>query len=127
MNGSTAHVLADLAGAGLIVVGTLGIVLPGALAQSFGLPVDEQHALGFVRAAGVRDVALGAIVLTASLTAAVTVLFVAIAAGLLVSISDFVNAFYSGGRELHRQHLAHFGGAIVFAVILALLVSHGRT
>lgn len=123
MDGSTGRILADLVAAGLVVVGALGVVMPAALSQSFGLPVDDAHGAGFVRAASVRDMALGALILTASVSGAQTVLFVGICAGLLVSTADFVNVFYAGGRELHRQHITHAGGAVVFAVILALLIT----
>jgi hypothetical protein len=119
-------ILADVAGAGLVAVGALGVLFPRPLAQSFGVPLGEQSTLVFVRATGVRDAAIGAILLVASLRGAADVLLAAVIAGLLISLADFVNAFYGGGRVLHRQHVVHIGGAALFAAILALVLSQAR-
>lgn len=120
--GSLPAILADVAAAGLIAVGALGVVFPTPLAQSFGMPLNDKSAVVFVRATGVRDAALGALLLTASLRGAGIVLLVGIIACLLISVADFANAFFGGDRVLHRQHVVHVGGAVLFAVILALLI-----
>jgi hypothetical protein len=121
------EILADAAGAGLIAIGILGVTFPDPLAQSFGVPIEKDtRAAVFVRATGIRDVAIGTLTIVASLRGAGDVLLAAIIAGLVISIADFVNAFYGGGRVLHRQHVTHVGGAALFAAILALLLSQLR-
>ncbi len=122
-SGSVPAVLADIAGAGLLAVGALGVIFPAPLAQSFGMPLEDRAAAVFVRATGVRDLALGAVVLAASLRGAGGVLLVAVIACLAISLADFANAFWGGDRVLHRQHVVHIGGAAFFAAILALLLS----
>lgn len=124
--GSLPAILADIAGGGLVAAGALGFVLPGPLAQSFGLPTQDRNGLGFVRATAIRDVALGAVTLAASLRGSGDVLLVAVVSGLAISLIDFANAYYTGGRELHRQHVVHVGGAALFAAILALLLQQLR-
>jgi hypothetical protein len=114
-------ILADLAAAGLLAVGVLGILFPAPLAHSFGMPLQDESTTVFVRATAVRDVALGAVLLAASVRGSREVLLVAIGACLVISLADFANAFYGSGRALHRQHVVHIGGAALFAVILALL------
>ncbi|HKU66556.1 MAG TPA: DUF4267 domain-containing protein [Candidatus Baltobacteraceae bacterium] len=120
--GSLPAILADVAGAGLLAVGALGVAFPSPLAHSFGVPLRDKSAVVFVRATGVRDVALGAVLLAASLRGAGDVLLVAVIAGLAISLADFANAFFGGDRVLHRQHVVHVGGAAYFAAILALLL-----
>ncbi len=115
-------ILSDAAGAGLLAVGVLGLAFPAPLAQSFGMPIEEKSSAVFVRATGVRDCALGAILLAASLRGAGDVLLVTVAACLVISLADFLNAFFGGDRVLHRQHVVHVGGAALFAAILALLL-----
>jgi hypothetical protein len=120
--GSLPAILADVAGAGLLAVGALGVVFPTPLAHSFGMPLEDKSAVVFVRATGVRDLGLGAIVLAASLRGAGDVLLIAVIACLAISLADFANTFFGGDRVLHRQHVVHIGGAALFAAILALLL-----
>lgn len=125
-SGSLPAILADVAAAGLLAVGALGLAFPTPLAQSFGVPLGDKSAVVFVRATAVRDLALGAVLLAASLRGAGGVLLVGIVACLAISIADFVNAFFGGDRVLHRQHVVHIGGAALFAAILALLIPQLR-
>lgn len=120
--GSLPAILADVAGAGLVAVGGLGVAFPTPLAQSFGMPLRDKAAVVFVRATGVRDLALGAVLLAASLRGAGDVLLVGVIACLVISLADFANAFFGADRVLHRQHVVHIGGAALFAAILALLL-----
>lgn len=120
--GSLPAILSDAAGAGLLAVGVLGIAFPTPLAHSFGMPLNDKSAVVFVRATGVRDLGLGAIVLASALRGAGEVLLVAVIACLVIALADFANAFFGGERVLHRQHVVHIGGAALFAAILALLL-----
>jgi hypothetical protein len=124
--GSLPAILADVAGAGLLAVGALGVAFPTPLAHSFGVPLGDRSAVVFVRATGVRDIALGAVLLAASLRGSGGVLLVAVIACLAISLADFANAFFGGDRVLHRQHVVHVGGAALFAAILALLLQSLR-
>jgi hypothetical protein len=52
-----------LAAAGLIAIGIGALLLPARAAAQFGIATENPDALAFVRAAGVRDVALGSVLL----------------------------------------------------------------
>lgn len=120
--GSLPAILADVSAGGLLAVGALGVLFPAPLAHSFGMPLNDKSAVVFVRATGVRDIALGALLLASSLRGAGIVLLVGIVMCLAISLADFANAFFGGDRVLHRQHVVHIGGAALFAAILALLI-----
>ncbi len=120
--GSLPAILSDAAGAGMLAIGALGVAFPAPLAHSFGTPLSDESAVVFVRATGVRDIALGAVLLAAALRGDGDVLLIAVIACLMISLADFLNAFFGGDRILHRQHAVHVGGAVLFAAILALLL-----
>lgn len=122
LTGSLPILLAYLAGIALLAVGAGALARPHGLAQSYGLPVEEPNGLNFVRATGARDVVLGAILIAVAYLHDPLALAVVIAAGLALSLADFTIAFVGGGG-IHRAHVTHIGGAIAFAVILALLLA----
>ncbi len=115
--------LAYLAGIGLVAVGIGALLRPAGLAHSYGLPVESPNGLSFVRAAGVRDIVLGLILIAAAYLQNVDQIIVVVAAGLVLSLADFTIAFAGNGGRIHRQHVTHAGGAIAFAVILVMLIS----
>ena len=99
----------------MIAVGTGAVLAPVVSATMYGLPASDRVAHAFVRATGVRDVVLGAIVL-ASLGEA-RALRRALGWSSVIAIADAVIlAAARGPRPSHGAHLA--GGA---ALILAAL------
>lgn len=94
-------------------VGVLGMLFPEPLSEAFGVPASEPEALAFVRAASVRDIAIGAIVLAASLDEESCVLPVALGAGIGISAADFA----ATRRPIHAA------GAALFAVTFGLLLA----
>jgi hypothetical protein len=59
--------LANLGAAAMIAIGVGGIVYPKESARGYGIPADDDAGATYVRAAALRDVALGLILLRASL------------------------------------------------------------
>jgi hypothetical protein len=120
---SLALSLCGLAAAGLVVVGILALVTPKRLSRSYGVPVKEAGAIVYVRAVGARDLMLGVILASNVYLKDSVVLIVICAAGLLLSLADFFFAL-TAAQRLRSEHGAHLGGAIGFAVLLALLLMH---
>ncbi|MDE2483489.1 MAG: DUF4267 domain-containing protein [bacterium] len=116
----TTFLLCTLAAIGLGAIGVLALLAPERLARSYGVPVTERAALAFVRATGVRDILIGAIVAGATyLHDALTLAALAVI-GFVLSVADFTIAF-SFERRFRTEQLAHVGGAVGFAVLFALL------
>lgn len=101
--------LAKLAAAGLIATGIAGIAFPEPLARVFGAPLKDGSGSEFVRAASVRDVALGAIMLSASFSRERNVLSVISLCGIGISLSDF----------MCTKKPVHLAGAALFASLAA--------
>ena len=109
-----------LAAIGLIAIGVLALIAPERLARSYGVSVSERAALAFVRATGVRDALIGAIIAGATyLHDALTLAALAVV-GFVLSIADFTIAI-TYERRFRSEQLAHIGGAVGFAVLFMLL------
>lgn len=117
---SAAVVIGKAAGVALVATGALGMMFPRALSSAFGARVEDSNGTVFVRAAALRDAAVGAIMLDAAFGERRKVLRVAAAAGMVVSAGDFVNAYANAGRRFRPQHVLHAVGATVFAALLFL-------
>ena len=116
-----AYTLSAFAGAAFICIGIFALVLPDRLSREYGVPVTGRGALAFVRATGARDVALGIIVLAATVANAELLLRVTVATGCFVALGDFALAYDGAERRIRPQQITHLAGAIGFAVILLLL------
>jgi len=114
--------LCGLAAIGLLAVGVLALLSPQRLARSYGVPARELSTLAYVRAAGVRDVILGLLFVTNVYLKDAFDLLILCVAGLILSLADFAIAFTAAGRKLHSEHGGHIGGAIGFAILIALLL-----
>lgn len=119
---SLAGILSLLGALGLLAVGTMAILAPRSLAQSYGLPLQSGEGRGFVLATGVRDAILGALLLGAYVRGERATLAAFALGGLALSLADFAIAYVNGGRALRREHGAHIAGAIGFAITLAALM-----
>lgn len=113
--------LCALAAAGLIAVGALALFSPERLARSYGVAVKNAPGIAFVRATGARDAIIGLLFAAAVYVQEYRALLALCGAGLLLSLADFSIAFAFNGRRFRSEFGAHIGGAIGFAVLLALL------
>jgi hypothetical protein len=113
-------ILVWLAVAGLAGIGAAAILVPRVLSQLYGAPVSETNAIAFVRAAGVRDVLLAAILAFAKAEGFAQVVTVTCAAGALLAAADFVLTLGAANGRLRREHLSHVGGFAGFALIAVL-------
>jgi hypothetical protein len=108
-----AHYTTTAGAAGLALFGTGALVAPKTFAGQFGLPTEDPVALAFVRAAGARDLVLGALIFAShddppSLRRILT----------FSSLLGIADAFaLASVRGLRPQHLVHLGGFI--ALLLA--------
>ena len=113
--------LCGLAAIGLLSIGTLALVSPERLSRSYGIPVQDPAGLAFVRATGARDLLIGLIFATGVYFQDALQLLILCAIGVLLSAADFTIAFFSNGRTMRSEYAAHIGGAVAFAVLIALL------
>ena len=113
--------LSGLASFGLFAFGALALISPRRLARSYGVETRDRAALVWVRATGVRDMALGIILAYVAFTQAVTEILVLCVIGLALSLTDFFLALTFAGR-LRSEHGAHLGGAIAFLAIIILFL-----
>ncbi len=105
-------VLIWLAVAGLLGIGVAAMIVPSALSQLFGAPVTEPNAIVFVRAAGARDILIGAILAYAHARDIPTIVTVTLAAGALLALTDFALT----------RHLSHAVGVVGFAILTYLSI-----
>ena len=113
--------LCGLASLGLVAVGALALFSPRRLARSYGVEVRDRASLVWVRAAGVRDAALGLILAYFAFRQDfIEILFLCVI-GFVLAMADFVLAV-SFARRLRSEHGAHLGGAAAFLVIIVLLL-----
>ncbi|MDB5070483.1 MAG: hypothetical protein JWM87_1594 [Candidatus Eremiobacteraeota bacterium] len=94
--------------AGLALFGTGALIAPKTFAGQFGLPTEDPVALAFVRAAGARDVIIGALIV-ASQNDPPSLRRVLTFSSLLGVADAFSLASVRGPRP---QHLVHLGGFI---------------
>jgi len=105
-------VLSMAASAGVIGIGALGVAFPKPVSRAFGVVAEDDATVAYVRAASIRDVAIGAMLLGAAARGKRGPLQIGAAAGAAISISDFLVA----------KRPVHAGGAVYFLGILALLL-----
>ncbi len=108
-------ILSLLAGAGFLFIGMAAIARPAILSHLYGLYVHEKNGRGFVRATGVRDAALG-ILLIAFAFVSPRALLVTLLVGAALALSDFLIVWRSNGtlEPVLYSHL--FGLAVLLAI-----------
>ncbi len=104
--------LAACFGVSLICIGTGAIFAPRWSAGQYGLPTDNPTALGFVRATGARDIALGGALL-ANLANRKALAGICTGATIVALTDAAVVGSIHGWRP---QHLIHLSGAIAMAL-----------
>ena len=112
------RVLKVVVGGGLIGIAVGALVAPRAVAWVFGMPVDDVAALAWVRAAGMRDGVLGAIVVTSPDARS---LKRTLAWTSLVGLTDAV--VLAALRGPRWQHALHLGGGAAVALLAAAIPS----
>ncbi len=111
-------------GVGLIVVGVYAVRVPRALARRYGVAVEGHAALAYVRATGVRDAALGLVLLAIVIGRAGPLLIVFAGAGAALSAADYWLATHHGGaRPDVVARASHLSGAAAFLVLAAFAMS----
>jgi uncharacterized protein YjeT (DUF2065 family) len=106
----------------LVVVGIYALVAPRALARAYGVAVEGHEAHGYVRATGIRDVALGVALGATAYFHYLPLLIVLSVAGIAVSVADLWIVWHHGGhaRRLHPAHAIHASGILAFVLIIAM-------
>ena len=112
----------------LVIVGIWALVSPHTLAREYGVQVEGHEAAGFVRATGIRDVAIGVVLAATAYLHLLGLLVVIAAVGIAVSIGDlWVVSQHGGARRLHRAHAIHASGIVAFILVIAMaLFAIGR-
>jgi hypothetical protein len=111
----------------LVAVGLYALVAPRPLARQYGVAVEGHAAAGFVRATGIRDIALGVVLGATAYFHALALMIVIAAVGVIVSVADFWIAWHHGHQRLHAAHGIHASGVIAFLLIITMaLFAIGR-
>ena len=122
-------VLCSLAALALVALGLAALFNPVGMSHFYGIPIEGEHAhgLGFVRAAGSRDLIIGLVLGAAIYYRFWPLIDVLLAAGILLAAGDFWIAYHAAGRRFHKAHAFHGGGIIAFILVLAMaLFALGR-
>lgn len=121
MNALVVDALVWLGVAGLLAIGLLALADPIRLSALYGVAVRDRDALVFVRAAGARDVLLGAVLAFAQARASAATVAAVCAACASLAVADLLLCWFHA-RGFRRELAAHAAGVVGFA-ILALLVA----
>jgi hypothetical protein len=105
----------------LVIVGVYALVAPKQLGHAYGVPVEGHEAHGFVRATGIRDVAIGVALGAAAYFHYLPLLIVLAVAGIVVSATDlWIVSRHGHARRLHFAHAIHASGIVAFILIIAM-------
>ena len=111
----------------LVLVGCYALVNPTELARRYGVAAHGHDAAGFVRATGVRDLALGVVLAAVAYLHALVLLIVLGVMGVIVSIVDFRIVSHHGTHPHGTAHAVHASGVVAFVLIVAMaLLAIGR-
>ena len=116
-----ARKLATLGAAGMIAVGVAGVIAPKECARGYGIACDDDNTVAYVRAAAVRDAAIGLILLRASKRGGTKALRTALACAALVPLADMtiVATNSNDPRRLTLHAVGLAGIAAMWAMVLA--------
>jgi uncharacterized protein YjeT (DUF2065 family) len=105
----------------LVIIGLYALAAPHALSRGYGVLADGHDAHGYVRATGIRDVALGVLLGATAYFHSLPLLIVFAAVGIVVSIADFAIVWHHGHeRRFHAAHGIHASGIVAFVLIIAM-------
>jgi hypothetical protein len=105
----------------MVGIGVFAIAAPKALARRYGIAVQGHDSTGWVRATGIRDVALGVVLAATAYLHARTLMIVIAAMGIVISCADLRIAMHHGGPARERSsHAGHAAGIIAFVLVLTM-------
>jgi hypothetical protein len=112
----------------LTIVGIWALLSPHALAREYGVQVEGHEAAGFVRATGIRDIAIGIVLAATAYFHLLGLLAIIAAVGIAVSIGDlWIVSQHGGMRRFHRAHAIHGSGIVAFVLVITMaLFAIGR-
>jgi hypothetical protein len=112
----------------LVAVGVCALFAPHSLARHYGVSVEGDREAAYVRATGIRDVAIGVMLAATAYLRFIPLLVVIAAVGIVVSIVDlWVVSHHGGIRRPHPAHAIHASGIVAFILIIAMaLFAVGR-
>lgn len=111
----------------LIAVGLYALVKPHDLARRYGVDAHGSDAAAFVRATGIRDVAIGVTLAAVAFFHILPLLVVLAVMGLVVSIADFRIVSHHAEHRHHAAHAIHASGIVAFILVIAMaLFAIGR-
>lgn len=112
----------------LVAVGVYALATPNGLARRYGVAARGDDAAAFVRATGIRDIALGIVLGAVAYLHALVLLIVLGVVGVIVSIADFRIVSHHGREERHHAaHAVHASGIVAFILVIAMaLFAIGR-
>jgi hypothetical protein len=102
----------------LIGIGAVALLAPRRASQQFGIVLDDPRALAFIRALGVRDLAIGILLLLLAAAGRRELLAWAMAASALIAFVDFAVVSAAGARGAARALHAIGGIGILLAAFL---------
>ena len=113
-------------GATLVAISFLGLgagslAAPHALAENYGLPVEDETGIAYVRAVGMRDAVLGLVLLAFLVRREREPLAIVVGLSALVGASDFTIVGTRRGAAAPRSLAIHGTGTIGLIGIWALL------
>ncbi|MBV9333835.1 MAG: DUF4267 domain-containing protein [Candidatus Eremiobacteraeota bacterium] len=112
----------------LVAVGLFAWLAPHSLARHYGVSVEGERETAYVRATGIRDVAIGVVLGATAYLHVLPLLIVVAAVGIIVSIADiWVVARHGGAHRRHAAHAIHASGVVAFGLVIAMaLFAVGR-
>jgi hypothetical protein len=112
---------AALAAASFLALGAGSLVAPQALAENYGLPIDDATGTAYVRALGMRDAVLGLVLLTFLVRGDRRALATSVALSSLVGASDFAIVATRRGGQAPLSLAIHGTGTLGLLAIWAML------
>lgn len=112
----------------LVAAGLYALFAPHELARRYGVTAQTRDAAAFVRATGIRDIALGVALGATAYVRVLPLLAVLAVAGIGVSIADFwIVSHHQETKKPHPAHAIHASGVVAFVLVLAMaLFAIGR-
>lgn len=115
------YILAWIIAIVLIGVGVYALISPHVLGRHYGVEVEGHKAAGFVRATGIRDIAIGVVLAAAAYFHSIPLLIVIAVVGIVVSIVDLAIVSHHGGaHRFHPAHAIHASGIVAFILVIAM-------
>lgn len=112
----------------LVAIGVFALVAPHALARGYGVATEKHEGAAYVRAVGIRDIAIGIALAATAYFHSLPLLVVFAVVGIAVSIADLGIVSHHGSPPHRRTaHAIHGSGIVAFVLILAMaLFAIGR-